>query len=71
MTVYRFVQDTIEDMDIGDSKIISLPDNLGYFRKHLSEISQKMDSKFTTRVIGNKLHLMRTRYFNILSKEVK
>lgn len=70
-TIYRLVQDTIEDMEIGDSKVIDMPANLGYFRKHLSELSQKQDAKFTTRIIGDKLHIMRTRYFNILSKEVK
>lgn len=70
-TMYDLVLNTIDDMNIGDNRIINEPDNLPYFRKYLSEISKREGKRFTTKVIDNKLHVMRLKYSNIYSKELE
>lgn len=69
--MYNLVTNTIDGMEIGDNTSIKLPDNLPYFRKYLSEISKREGKKFTTKIVGNKLELMRIKYSNIYSKEVE
>lgn len=69
--MYTLVANTIENLAIGDSAIISLPDNLPYFRKYLSEMSKRQGKKFTTKVVANDLHVLRVKYSNIYSKEVE
>lgn len=65
MTIYSFVNDVISDLDIGELKTIDLPENLGAFRKFLSEISKRDHKKFTTKRQGLYLHVMRVDYFNV------
>jgi len=70
-TMYNLVLTTIEGMDIGECKSIPVPDNIGYFRKYLSEISKREGKKFTTKVMEGKFQVMRIKYSNIYSKEVE
>lgn len=72
-TMYNLVLTTISGMRIGDCNTILMPDNIGYFRKYLSEISKRQGQKFTTKIIedGKKLEIMRIKYSNIYSKEVE
>lgn len=70
-TMYKLAVETIQDMEVGDSKIIPMPEILGYFRKYLSERGKHEGKKFTTKVVGNKLHILRIKYSNIYSKEVE
>jgi len=72
-TMYNLVLTTIEGMQIGQAKSVPLPDNMGYFRKYLSEISKREGKKFTTKVNEEKktLEILRIKYSNIYSKEVE
>lgn len=71
-TMYDLALSTIEGMNIGDSKVINMPDPLTYFRKYLSEISKRKGQKFTTKATHDgKLEIMRIKYSNIYSKEVE
>lgn len=69
--MYNLVTTTIDGMNIGDTGIIDIPDNLPYFRKYLSEISKREGKRFTTKIMNNKLHVMRLKYSNIYSKELE
>jgi hypothetical protein len=63
--------DAVSGLEIGESIIIDAPSNLLYFRKYLTEHSKAQGKKFTTKLIGGKLHLMRVKYSNIYSKEIE
>lgn len=69
--MYSLVQSTIEGMSIGDVRIISVPADMPFFRKYLSEIGKRTDCKYTTKTIVDKLHIMRIKYSNIYSKKVE
>lgn len=71
MSMYSFVQNTIDDIKMGQLVTIPLPDKLGAFRKFLSEISSKDHKKFTTKVKGSELHIMRVQYYSIPEKIVQ
>lgn len=71
MNMYQLVMNAINGMEVGDCNVISLPDNLGYFRKYLSEVSKREGKKFTTKVMDNTLHILRIKYSNIYSKEIE
>ena len=58
-------------MDIGDSELIPIPGNLKAFRKYLSEISQREQKAFKTKILDNHLHILRVKYANIYSKEIE
>lgn len=68
MTVYSHVQSTIDGLDIGEMITISVPDKLRAFRKFLSEISLKDHKKFTTKVIGSQMHILRVNYYSVAAK---
>jgi len=70
-TMYELVARTIDNMNIGDTKSIKVPENLGYFRKYLSEISKRYNQKYTTKIVDGKLEILRIKYSNIYSKEVE
>lgn len=70
-TMYNLVTDTIFGMNIGDKSIIPLPDNMPYFRKYLSEISKRQAQRYTTKISGSKLEIMRIKYHNIYSTKVE
>ncbi len=70
-SLYSYVQSTIDDMSIGDIATIDIPDKLGAFRKFLSEIANKDHKKYTTKVVGNQLHIMRINYHSVAEKIVK
>ena len=70
-TLYNTVLSTIDNMEIGDSRILAIPGQLKAFRKYLTEISQRQGKKFTTKVQNNKLVILRIKYSNIYSKEVE
>lgn len=70
MSMYSFVQTTIDGLKIGQLVTIPIPDKLGAFRKFLSEIAGKDHKKFTTKVKGNELHIMRVQYYSIPEKIV-
>lgn len=72
-TMYGLAQSTIDGMQIGDVRIIPLPkeNNLAFFRKYLSEIGKRTDSRYTTKTIDGKLQVMRINYFNIYSKKTE
>lgn len=69
--MYNLVNSTIAGMSIGDSCNIPIPDNLGYFRKYLSEISKREGKKFTTKIVNGKLEIFRIKYSNIYSKDIE
>ena len=70
-TMYNLVTDTIQNMTVGDKSTIDMPDNLPYFRKYLSEISKRQGQRYTTKIVGDSLEIMRVKYHNIYSKEVE
>ena len=70
-TIYNEVKTIIDDMDIGDSELIAVPDKLGAFRKYLSEISKREQKAFKTKVLNRQLHILRVKYSNIYSKEIE
>lgn len=70
-TMYNLVSNTIEGIKVGQKVIIDIPDNLLYFRKYLSEISKRQGQRFATKIINEKLEIMRIKYHNIYSKEVE
>lgn len=65
MTLYSYVQSTIDTLGIGEMIIIPIPDKLKAFRKFLSEISTKDHKKFTTKSKDGHLHIMRINYHSI------
>ena len=69
--MYSLMIEAVTGLGIGDSAVIDAPANLSYFRKYLSEHSKAQGKKFTTKLIGDKLHLMRVKYSNIYSKEIE
>lgn len=72
-TMYNLALTVIADMEVGDSHTMEMPDDLGYFRKYLSEISKRHGKRFTTSVkaVPGKLQIMRIKYSNIYSKEIE
>lgn len=70
-TMYNLVIDTIEGMNIGQSRTLPIPDNMPYFRKYLSEISKRYSHKYTTKIVDGKMEIMRLKYSNIYSKELE
>ena len=69
--LYTEVKNITEGMEVGELSVIPVPENLKAFRKYLSEISRKQDKRFTTKVVGNQLHIMRVKYSNIYSQIVE
>lgn len=69
--MYDLVQSITKGMRIGDSQDVPIPDNIGYFRKYLSEISKREGKKFATKVNADMLTIMRVKYSNIYSKELE
>jgi hypothetical protein len=69
--MYALVQSTIEGMSIGEVRSITMPDDIAFFRKYLSEIGKRMDCKYTTKTIDNNLQIMRIKYYNIYSKRLE
>lgn len=70
MTLYSYVQSTIDGLNIGEMVTIPLPDKLKAFRKFLCEISLKDHKKFTTKVVINELHILRINYHSVAEKIV-
>lgn len=68
MSMYAFVQSTVEDLDIGQLITIDQPSKLKAFRKFLSEISKKDHKKFTTKIEGDQLHIMRVKFYSVAEK---
>lgn len=68
MSMYNYVQNTIEGLTVGELVTIPVPDKLKAFRKFLSEISAKDHKKFTTKIKGNDLHIMRINYYSVTEK---
>lgn len=68
MSLYSLVQSTIDSLNVGEITTIPVPDNLKAFRKFLSEISKKDHKKFTTKVKGNDLHILRVNFFSVAEK---
>jgi hypothetical protein len=71
MNMYQEVETAINGLEVGQNNVISMPDNLPYFRKYLSEISAREGKKFATKVIEGNLHIFRIKYHNLYSKEVE
>jgi len=68
MTLYSYVQSTIDGLNIGEMVTIPIPDKLKAFRKFLSEISSKDHKKFTTKIKDNELHILRINYYSVTEK---
>lgn len=68
MSMYNYVQNTIDGLTVGELVTIPVPDKLKAFRKFLSEISAKDHKKFTTKIKGNDLHIMRINYYSVTEK---
>lgn len=66
--MYNYVQNTIDTISVGELVTIPVPDKLKAFRKFLSEISAKDHKKFTTKIKGNDLHIMRVNYYSVAEK---
>lgn len=66
MSMYSFVQQTVDALDIGDLVTIDPPLKLKAFRKFLSEIAKKDHKKFTTKLKAGQLHVMRVKYFSVI-----
>lgn len=69
-TMYNLALDSIQGLEIGQFNIISMPNNLAYYRKYLSEIGKRTGKTFRTKVEDNKLHVFRVPYSNIHSKQL-
>lgn len=69
--MYNLASTSIAGMDVGDLRIIDIPNDIIFFRKYLSEIAKREGKKFTTKSIDSKLHIMRVKYSNIYSKELE
>lgn len=67
-TLYALAKETIAEMKVGELKEIKVPGNLRAFRKYLSEIATKEKKKFSTRLTGRNLHIMRVQYSSIQDK---
>jgi len=68
MSLYNYVQTTIEGLNTGELVTIPIPDKLKAFRKFLSEIAAKDHKKFTTKVKNGELHIMRVKYYSVAAK---
>lgn len=68
MSLYNYVQSTIDGLSIGELTTIPLPDKLKAFRKFLSEVATREHKKFTTKVKDGELHIMRIKYFSVVEK---
>lgn len=66
MSLYSFVQSTVDDLDIGQLVTIDEPGKLKAFRKFLSEIGKKDHKKFTTKLKDGQLHIMRIKYHSVI-----
>lgn len=68
MSLYSDVRGVIEGLDIGELITIPIPSKLKAFRKFLSEISSKDHKKFTTKIKGSDMHIMRINYHSVTAK---
>lgn len=68
MSLYSYVQDTIDGLNIGQMTTIPVPSKIKAFRKFLSEISSKDHKKFTTKIKDNELHILRINYHSVTEK---
>lgn len=68
MTLYSYVQSTVDGLQIGELTTIPMPDKLKAFRKFLCEIAGKDHKKFTTKIKGNELHILRINYHSVSEK---
>jgi Na+-transporting NADH:ubiquinone oxidoreductase subunit NqrA len=66
--MYSYVQSVIDGLSIGELTTIPIPDKLKAFRKFLSEIASKDHKKFTTKIKGGELHIMRIKYYSVVEK---
>ena len=66
MSLYSFVQSTVDGLDIGQLVTIDEPHKLKAFRKFLSEIGKKDHKKFTTKLKDGQLHIMRIKYHSVI-----
>jgi hypothetical protein len=64
-SLYQEAKEAIKPMKIGT---IDKPENVAYYRKFLNEIAAREGKKFTTKTVGDKLHIVRVEYFNIINK---
>lgn len=67
-TNYSRCKEVVAGLEIGESKIIEMPEKLQLFRRNLFDISRAQGKKFTTKVVDGKLLIMRIRYVNIISE---
>lgn len=67
-TLYNEAMTAIDGLQIGDITIIDVPGNLVSFRKYISEIGKRYGQRFTSKVIEDKLHIMRVKYHSIHEK---
>jgi hypothetical protein len=67
-SLYQEAKEAIKPMKIGDLVTIDKPENVAYYRKFLNEIAAREGKKFTTKTVGDKLHIVRVEYFNIINK---
>jgi hypothetical protein len=65
MSLYSYVASTIEGLEIGQMTSIPVPDKLKAFRKFLSEIASRQHRKYTTKVVGQELHILRVPFYSV------
>lgn len=70
-SMYSLVTQSINGMEMGETRVIGTPSDLPFFRKYLSEIGKRSGQRFTTRSIAEGLQIMRVKYYNTYSKEVE
>lgn len=68
MSLYNYVQSTIEGLSIGELITIPIPDKLKAFRKFLCELASRDHKKFTTKIKDGELHIMRINYYSVAEK---
>lgn len=71
-TLYSYVKDLADSLEIGQSIEIDNPgEQLPSFRKYLSDYGKRQSKKFASRLVQDKLTILRVKYSNIYSKEVE
>jgi len=64
ITEYELAKQLVENMEVAEVKTLDKPENLNTFRQYLTNFSQKQQKKFTTKVSGDKIKVMRVEFFS-------
>ena len=62
----REVKDLVMYLRVGELLDIETPENLRLFRKYLNDVSKNLCRSFRTKIVGDRLHIMRVEYRKIM-----